>query len=67
MNYKINQDFVKNIDLIQENLFKSQLELQTEFMFFNEYGKILFERKEINSPAFIQLAILAAYYRAYNK
>lgn len=67
LNYDANEEISKEINEANIHYENLQKELYTELIFFNEFGKDLLERKGITILSFVQLAILAAYYKTFNK
>jgi carnitine O-acetyltransferase len=67
LNYDLDENLKKAINKAYGNLENIKKDFKTEFMFFNEYGKELLDRRGLATESYIQLAILAAYYRTFNK
>jgi carnitine O-acetyltransferase len=67
LNYDLDDGLKENINKAYVNFEILQKEFKTEFMFFNEYGRELFDRRGMTIDSYLQLAILAAYYRTFGK
>lgn len=67
LNYDLDQNLKEGIKKAYIDLNNLKKDFKTEFMFFNEYGKELLDRRGLSTESYIQLAILASYYRTFNK
>lgn len=67
LNYDLNYELKTEIHNFRKNCIYKKSLMKTDFLTFNDYGRVVFERKGLIMSSFIQLAILAAYYRTFNK
>jgi carnitine O-acetyltransferase len=66
MNYDLDDELKLRIKEVSFSV-SNKTQIKTDFLLFKEFGRSIIERKGLNVNSFIQLSLIATYYRVFGK